>query len=1086
MRKSLVFMLGLILLSSSVLAIEWDNYYTYDNHTRTATFKNGLTFGSEIARIRLNSDLQQRVQPGYSPIFEIEVWGRVKYSDFVRGIYVHNVTNGYGQVNRNIDLKYLNGFETVYRDVYGCTDSVVLGNGTKQCNSYGVIGQTEHQKALWDDLNPADLNKNEHLIIRGYTDVKPFERMEWFIDFFGAGKDTGHGSKGVKEWAEWISDLNTSLRSYYKLDNNDIADKFGNSSFDLTNSGTVNGTGIIISGRQFDGNNDVLTGISDEVTGGQARSFNLWVYSTDTSNFRDFLTYGTASASQLFHWRQNNDGNIFFQFQGGNVVGNTTLNQDEWAMVTFTFDGTNRVRLYLNSSLIADSTSFGGMNTGLTNDFSFGSYLSTAEYWQGNMDEMAVWSRALNQSEIDLLWNSGAGLPLGYQAPVDAPTITFNSPADTNYTTSPQTIVFNFTAYDPVNLTNVRLYINGSLYDQNASGINNTDYIFSATLSDGTYEVFGQAVNDDPLTTNTANRTFIIDSTQPSITLSFNESVRDYITNDTSLQLNYTVTDNNRDDCFYNYQGSNNIVNCNTNTTSFNYAYNYNTINFTANDTLGNINSDQVYVSAKARHVDEWNPSSVVEGSGQTFYITFDINSTYDVDSASLVYNGTEYTGTFNIAGSKYNISYDLNIPGVVDNSNASYYWSVTLSDSTQINTTAQNVTVNNLNIGSCSLYNYTLFNISLFEERNKNALNGNINVDIDIFTSDRSNNVIQYSNNFSSVSTATICLENDLGSSVFSMDVIMQYESTGFATELYHYYNYTLNNDSLPQVVDLYDLNSSHATEFLITYKDENFLAVDKALINIQRKYVEDGVFRTVELPLTDRYGQTTASFDTEKGIYTIVVTKNNQILGTFSDITVICQDALLGDCDLNLNSLASTSSFDDWNDYDGVSFQTSFDPDTRTIEKTFTSTDGSVKRVTLTSYKSDAYLKTLVCNDSLNSASGTLSCTIPSSFGNISVTSYTYVQNNLVNTESYRIDVNPFDLFGYDAYVMVILLLLTLPFMFVSSGIGVIVSSIAGLVMAGMLNLFTAGSMFGAVSSIIWLVIAGGIIIWKISQRS
>jgi hypothetical protein len=88
-------------------------------------------------------------------------------------------------------------------------------------------------------------------------------------------------------------------------------------------------------------------------------------------------------------------------------------------------------------------------------------------------------------------------------------------------------------------------------------------------------------------------------------------------------------------------------------------------------------------------------------------------------------------------------------------------------------------------------------------------------------------------------------------------------------------------------------------------------------------------------------------------------------------------------------------------------------------------------------------------------------------------------------VSRESYKVSADPQDIFGDDGYIFVIMLMLTIPMMFISSGVGVVVGAIMGLIIAGALNLFTLGSVFGVASSITWLIIAGGIIIWKISQR-
>ena len=40
-------------------------------------------------------------------------------------------------------------------------------------------------------------------------------------------------------------------------------------------------------------------------------------------------------------------------------------------------------------------------------------------------------------------------------------------------------------------------------------------------------------------------------------------------------------------------------------------------------------------------------------------------------------------------------------------------------------------------------------------------------------------------------------------------------------------------------------------------------------------------------------------------------------------------------------------------------------------------------------------------------------------------------------------------------------------------------------GLVMAALLNIYEGGGVVGVVATILWAILAGGIIIWKISKR-
>ncbi len=100
------------------------------------------------------------------------------------------------------------------------------------------------------------------------------------------------------------------------------------------------------------------------------------------------------------------------------------------------------------------------------------------------------------------------------------PVVTLNAPSGvTNQTLN---IVVNATVYDDYNLTNVSLYGNWSggwhVNLTNSSGINNTDYIFKANLTEGEW-LFGIRACDATSNCRGVNGTFRIDVTYPVIAL---------------------------------------------------------------------------------------------------------------------------------------------------------------------------------------------------------------------------------------------------------------------------------------------------------------------------------------------------------------------------------------------------------------------------------------------------------------------------------------------------------------------------------------------------------------------------------------
>ena len=72
-------------------------------------------------------------------------------------------------------------------------------------------------------------------------------------------------------------------------------------------------------------------------------------------------------------------------------------------------------------------------------------------------------------------------------------------------------------------------------------------------------------------------------------------------------------------------------------------------------------------------------------------------------------------------------------------------------------------------------------------------------------------------------------------------------------------------------QNITLFDLNLSDSTEFQLTFTGDDYLPLEDALIFIDRQYIAENTFKTVELPLTDSNGQTILHLVRNEVIYNI-----------------------------------------------------------------------------------------------------------------------------------------------------------------------------------------------------------------------
>ena len=411
-------------------------------------------------------------------------------------------------------------------------------------------------------------------------------------------------------------------------------------------------------------------------------------------------------------------------------------------------------------------------------------------------------------------------------------------------------------------------------------------------------------------------------------------------------------------------------------------------------------------------------------------------------------------------------------------------FWNYTINDLNNV-TSTENQSINQLILTECNTtYNTTVLNFTINDEATQDILNGSLgsNLEVDFLMWKDSISVNRtYNMSFINKTNVNICIYPAWSS--FNTDATITYSATDYVPRYYYFYNATISNST--QNIPLFDLLTADAQKFLITYKDSNFLPVENAFIYIQRKYVSQATSKTVEMAKTDAYGQTTGQFNLNGVTYSLIVMKDGEVLSTFGNIAIVCQDLVIGDCRLNLNALSSGTSFSDWDKLGNITYNIDFNETSRTVTTTFASTDGTAKTVIINTTKFDRFGNETVCSDELTSSSGTLTCTIPVIFGNVSVISKLYSDGNLVTTRLFSISPYSTNYFGTDGVVMVIILLLTLPLMFITSTIGVIIGAISGLIMAALLMIFKSGSGIGTTSAIVWAIIAGAIIIWKIASK-
>lgn len=228
------------------------------------------------------------------------------------------------------------------------------------------------------------------------------------------------------------SSLLTGLAAYYKLDeaSGNRLDSVGANHLVPTGS-PGNGIGKVSNAIVFDGTAkyaECADASAFDVT--TLLSISVWVYPTS------FVNNQTMASK----WTYATDGEWVLDTSGGGVGNNTkvqmyiagsatdpvtnfgtspaVLSATTWHHLVWLFDGTqtgnaNRLKLYVNGS--AQTLTFTGtipatLRNG-TAPLRVGAWSgSLTRYFNGRIDELGLWNRVLNTTEIAALYNAGSGV----------------------------------------------------------------------------------------------------------------------------------------------------------------------------------------------------------------------------------------------------------------------------------------------------------------------------------------------------------------------------------------------------------------------------------------------------------------------------------------------------------------------------------------------------------------------------------------------------------------------------------------------------------------------------------------------------
>ncbi|MCF8269454.1 MAG: LamG domain-containing protein, partial [Crocinitomicaceae bacterium] len=216
------------------------------------------------------------------------------------------------------------------------------------------------------------------------------------------------------------------------------------------NNGTVNGAtlttdrfGVANQAYSFDGVNDyVMVGNSNNLNSISSVSVSGWLNAAQLGGVRGLVSKWNQNGNPCYNFSTSVDGmnNNFVgatsQYPSTVLVSSNSLSVSNWFYFTFTHDQNVGGKIYLNGALVGTNNTTGSICQSAT-DLYFGAQWNVSSLWRffnGKLDDIAIYNRAITQQEITQLYQQGQPTYSWSPGGATTPSITVSPTQTTTYT----------------------------------------------------------------------------------------------------------------------------------------------------------------------------------------------------------------------------------------------------------------------------------------------------------------------------------------------------------------------------------------------------------------------------------------------------------------------------------------------------------------------------------------------------------------------------------------------------------------------------------------------------------------------------
>jgi len=470
--------------------------------------------------------------------------------------------------------------------------------------------------------------------------------------------------------------------------------------------------------------------------------------------------------------------------------------------------------------------------------------------------------------------------------------------------------------------------------------------------------------------------------------------------------------------------------------------------------------------------------ATITEGQSSTVLESILVSPENSLTSAIFNYNNTNYTTNIIFSGNEYNISSTMMTPLVSTDTNISFSFFLVI-DGVTYETTSYNHTVTDIAFSNCTAGD-ALATFLLVDEELQTALSGDIEISAYITNPTTSAVVSSINLSYTNVSNASICLTPNSSFNDYKLFYEVRYTADDYVSEFYNVKN--ANMSAYPKYIALYDLASNDSTEFIVEYRNDNYVTIEDAVVLLLRQYLAEDSYKVVEAPTTSSTGTSILHVDLNTNKYRVIVLKDGVILNTFTNIVFHCENELSGQCTQELyggvdpQNTVTLESLDD--------FSYSVTKVNETLTLTYSVPSGSAS-VNLYLYQIDLFGNTYLCNETVYSSGGSIDCSYNNTIGDSMVYLEVRKDGELMASKSYFVEENTDLGFLGNNFFIVFIFIVTITGMALSSPEWMVIMSVITLLLTGSLWLLNGLTFAIGFGSLMWLIVAAGIIIFKLSRQ-